>query len=158
MRRRTVLSAAAMGLLACAYPAILHRIKPDDLQDDLAQAHHLLDGARQAAGLVRLTRDPLLQTLSEAHSMHMQSVGHATHLDATGRSPDRRANALGYKGHILGEALAETYGPAGETMTAWLDQPATRAVLMAPRARTMGLAMTRGADGRLWWAAVVSTT
>lgn len=153
MKRRTVLGMAATGLVAATLNV---RFRPSDTNQNIAQAQRHLMIARRQAGLQVLAPHPVLETMSQAQTTFMRSIGQATHLDALGNTPKRRATRLGYRKQILGETLAETYGPGDETIAYWLAHTATRSVLMDPRAREFGLAMTPDADGRMWWAAVVA--
>ena len=153
MKRRTVLGMAATSLAAAALNL---RFIQDDTDHNIAQAHRALDNARAQERLHKLASRPALKAMVAAQTDFMQSIKRATHLDAEGNTPERRALQLGYTRQILGETLAETYGPGDETMAYWLAHTATRSVLMDPRAREFGLAMTPDVDGRMWWAAVVA--
>jgi len=153
MKRRTVLGLVATGLTATALNL---RFNQDDTDHNIARAHRALDHARAQEGLHKLTSRPALKAMVTAQTDFMHSIKRTTHLDAEGNTPERRALQLGYTRQILGETLAETYGPGDETMAYWLTHTATRSVLMDPKAREFGLAMTPSADGRMWWAAVVA--
>ncbi len=153
MKRRTVLGLAATGLAAAALNL---RFGQGDTGHNIAQAHRVLDSARAHEGLHTLTSRPVLDAMVSAQTDFMQSIKRTTHLDAGGNTPEKRALQLGYTRQILGETLAETYGPGDETMAYWLTHTATRSVLMDPKAREFGLAMTPDVDGRMWWAAVVA--
>lgn len=156
MHRRTFLSATTLGLITSAVGGVWQFSMSRKHQDDIAHAYRLLNDARLGAGRVQLSQQPILETLAQHHTVHMQTLDHVTHLDASGDTPDRRAAKLGYTGHILGEALAETYGSTDDTMTYWLDHPTTRAVLMDQQAREVGLARTTYPGDKAWWAMVVS--
>lgn len=156
MQRRTVLGAVAVGLVTNAVAGFLRLSTPGSDQHDVTRVYRLLDDARHKVGLAGLTPHSLLGTLTYNHSVYMQVMGHVTHQDRSGHSPDQRAAKLGYEGQILGEALAETYDTADETITYWLSHAATRAVLMDPQAREIGIAMKRDIDGKMWWTVIVS--
>lgn len=150
MRRRTVLGVMATGLLAGSFPGALYASRTQST-DPLAEAEHHLSEARHRAGLPPLNRQGTLMDMGRNHAARMQASGHATHVDDAGNTPEVRAAQLGYEGRVLGEAVAETFGPPGETVQAWLDHAATRAVLMDPQAQELGLGMTRDGDDRMWW-------
>lgn len=150
MKRRTLLGVMATGLVAGSFPEALRASRRPGA-DPLAEAEHHLSRARREAGLPALTRDSLLTEMGRHHAARMQALGQATHLDEAGHTPEDRAARLGYAGRVLGEAVAETFGPAAQTVEAWLDHPETREVLMDPEARDLGLAMTRDEGGRMWW-------
>jgi len=85
----------------------------------------------------------------------MLDLHETTHTDGRDGDPVTRARACGYPGHVLGEALAESGAGAVDTATLWLSHPATRAVLLDPRAREVGIFGLRDASGVVWWDLVV---
>jgi uncharacterized protein YkwD len=124
--------------------------------EDRDEALRHLAQARAAAGLTPLTRRPALMEMARWQTRHMADQGAASHLDARGRDPQARAALAGYPGQVLGEALAETFDGPAETVALWLEHAQTRAVLLDPAARDLGLGMRRGNDGRMWWDLVVA--
>ncbi|MEO9576793.1 MAG: CAP domain-containing protein [Tateyamaria sp.] len=157
MQRRTVLSAAAIGLVASSITGALRWSMPNGSSHEVTQVYRALAEARRRAGLTRLIQRPLLDTLAQNHAAYLQKTGHLTHLDASENTPDRHAARLGYTGHILGQALAETHRFTPDTVTYWLADTATHEVLMDHRARDIGLAMTSDTDGKIWWVAIFGT-
>lgn len=151
MKRRTLLNAVTLGCAVGLVPGILWDAAAEQ---PLEQAYDALMRARRAAGLPDLTRQPALMASGRAQVVYMQALGQTHHMDAFGHSPDVRAARLGYEGRVLGEVLAETYGPPSETLEAWLTAPETRAVLLDPDAREVGLAMNEDREGRMWWVAM----
>ena len=154
MERRTVLNWILLGFGGGLLPNPLHAASPEHVRP-LTEACHTLARARRAAGLSRLTLQPVLMLTADHHSMHMKALGQATHRDAFERNPDVRAARLGYEGRVLGEVLAETFGSPRETVHAWLANPATRSVLLDTEAREVGLAVAGDAGSRVWWTLVV---
>lgn len=150
MKRRTVLGAMATGALTLGAPELLHAATGEG-QDALSRTVRAVNTARGGAGLSPLVPHAALMSTSRLQANFMRSVGHTTHLDATGAPPDLRAARLGYSGQILGETLAETYGPPEPTVQAWLQTPATRAVLINAEARWIGVAVAQGGEGGMWW-------
>jgi len=142
------LGAMATGALTLGAPELLQAATGEG-QDAVSRAVRAVNAARGAAGLSPLAPHAALMSTSRLQANFMRSVGHTTHLDATGTPPDLRAARLGYPGQILGETLAETYGPPEPTVQAWLQTPATRAVLTSAEAHWVGVAVTQGGDGRM---------
>jgi len=59
---------------------------------------------------------------------------------------------VGYTGVFLGELVSETYETELETLAAWMEERETRAVLLDPRMREIGLSWHQEGTGKLWWA------
>ena len=62
------------------------------------------------------------------------------HFGSDGSSPLDRVNRVGYEGGLVGELISETYETELETLAAWMDEDATRRLILAPQARRMGFA------------------
>lgn len=154
MKRRFFLGLGAVSFVSYSGFSVL-RWSDDDSRQITARASRLLARTRLNAGLPHLTRAHLLEELVRHQSAYLERLGGVSHQNAAGLDPAQRARRLGYDGHILGEALAETRGGPAETVGTWLEYSATRAVLLNPCAREFGLAMVRGKDGRNWWTLVV---
>jgi len=150
MQRRTVLASGLAGLAAGAGLPVWARGLDGA---DVAMRH--LAAARARAGVSALALRPVLVGLVRRQVRHMADLGGTTHLDAHGRNPQMRAGLAGYAGHILGEALAETFNGPAETVALWLAHAQTRAVLLDPEGRDLGLALHPGEDGRVWWDLVI---
>jgi uncharacterized protein YkwD len=56
---------------------------------------------------------------------------------------------------MLGENISETYETELETLSAWMEEPATRNVLLDPSARDLGFAWHQEANGKIWWTLVM---
>jgi uncharacterized protein YkwD len=110
---------------------------------------------RRAEGLAALARHPALDAMARRQAVHMAESGNATHLDVEGHDPAARGAAAGYAGSVLGETLAETWDGARETADLWFAHDGTRAVLLHPTARHVGLFGLRERDGLVWWDLVV---
>lgn len=156
MKRRTVLGGVVIGLAAGSFSGAL-RWSSGAQGQQVSVAAHRLAAMRRQAGLRHLTHQPVLMEMGCRHVVHMADLGCASHHDAEGRDPVRRARKVGYAGRILGEVLAETYDAPSETIDVWLDHAPTHNVLMNPDARDLGLAMAFGRDGRRWWTLVTGT-
>ncbi|MEZ5799098.1 MAG: hypothetical protein R3D63_17470 [Paracoccaceae bacterium] len=54
----------------------------------------------------------------------------------------------------MGENISETYQTELETLSAWMAQPDTRAVILDPQAHQLGFAWFQEENGKIWWTMV----
>ena len=76
------------------------------------------------------------------------------HFGSDGSSPLVRVQRVGYPGRLVGENISETYQTELETLSAWMQQPDTRAVIMEPAARELGFSWFQEDNGKIWWTMV----
>ena len=123
-----------------------------------AISFRVLDGVnalRKAKGLVPLGFNAALNAASATHSRDMTVQNRPWHFGSDGSSPLGRAQQVGYGGKLLGELISETFETELQTLSNWMGQPDTRAVLMDPRASDLGFAWFQEAGGKIWWTAMV---
>ena len=84
--------------------------------------------------------------------MHAQN--RPWHFGSDGSSPLERVKRTGYPGKMLGENISETYETELETLSAWMQVPDTRAVVLDPAARNVGFAWFQEPSGKIWWTLV----
>jgi uncharacterized protein YkwD len=58
---------------------------------------------------------------------------------------------VNYTGTFLGEVISETFQTELETLSAWMKDPDTRAIILDPRARELGFAWYQETSGKIWW-------
>jgi len=150
MRRRTILAtsiaAAAVGLLP----------RTGATSEEAAQP--ILDrlrSVRRDMHLPEMLPHPALAEMARLQVLQMHRLGFATHMGIDGCDPPARGVRAGYTGHILGEALAETWDGPCETVDLWLAHDETRAVLLDAAARDVGVSGARGDTGITRWDLVV---
>jgi uncharacterized protein YkwD len=146
-RRMFLLSGAGLALAACTptrEPTLgadgkplpqVYRINPGDEQ---VISFRLLDSVntlRGAKSLPPLAFDARLNAAAETHSRDMSVQNRPWHFGSDGSSPLVRVQRSGYTGRLVGELISETYQTELETLSAWMAQPDTRAVIMDPMAR-----------------------
>jgi uncharacterized protein YkwD len=165
MRRRAALAAlAALALAACTRPPPPPAFGPDGLplpvayRIDRGEAQRIpfrmldaVNALRAGAGVAPLTLDPRLTAAAETHSRDMAVQARPWHFGSDGSSPIDRARRAGFDGRLLGETISETYEPELETLTAWMEEPGSRAVILDPEARRMGFAWFQEENGKIWW-------
>lgn len=78
------------------------------------------------------------------------------HFGSDGSSPLDRVARVGYSGELLGEAISETYENELQTLTAWMGNAGTRAVIMDPKAVNMGFSWFQEPNGKIWWTLVMA--
>lgn len=152
-----------LGAAACA-PAADLRLGPDGLPlptayriaagDEAAVTFRMLDGVnslRQAAGLTPVALDPLLTAAAATHARDMSIQNRPWLFGSDGSSPVARAQRLGFTGQFIGENMSESYESETATLSAWMSNDRTRAVIMDPNAQLMGFAWFQEPAGKLWW-------
>jgi uncharacterized protein YkwD len=125
--------------------------------DEARVTYSLVDSVntlRQATRAQRLTLNPLLTAAAATHSRDMAVQNRPWHFGSDGSSPLERVRRTGYQGAMLGENISETYETELETLSAWMDSPDTRAVILDPAARDIGFAWYQEPGGKIWWTVV----
>jgi uncharacterized protein YkwD len=165
-RRMFLLAGAGAALSACTStqgPTLgadgkplpqVYRISP---QDEQTVSFRLLDSVntlRAAKSLPPLAFDARLNAAAATHSRDMSVQNRPWHFGSDGSSPLVRVQRVGYTGRLVGELISETYQTELETLSAWMAQPDTRAVIMDPAAHSIGFAWFQEPGGKLWWTLV----
>jgi len=109
---------------------------------------------RAAKGLSALTYSSQLNAAAETHSRDMSLQNRPWHFGSDGSSPLVRVQRVNYPGRLVGENISETYQTELETLSAWMQQPDTRAVIMEPAARELGFSWFQEDNGKIWWTMV----
>ncbi len=118
----------------------------------------MLDGvnalrAASGAGQVKLSSE--LKAAAETHSRDMSLQNRPWHFGSDGSSPLDRVARVGYSGQLLGENISETFETELETLSAWMDLPETRGVILDPRATDLGFAWFQEKSGKIWWTMIL---
>lgn len=113
-----------------------------------------VNALRQASGLQKVELSAELNAAAATHSRDMSIQNRPWHFGSDGSSPIDRVARTGYAGIMLGENISETFESDIETLAAWMQDPATRSVIMHPDARHMGLSWFQEANGKIWWTQV----
>ncbi|MDA5092954.1 CAP domain-containing protein [Aliiroseovarius sp. KMU-50] len=110
-----------------------------------------INSLRQAAGQAPVVLNARLNAAAATHSRDMSVQNRPWHFGSDGSSPIDRVARTGFEGLMLGEAISETYETELETLSAWMDEPGTRDVILDPRARKLGFAWLQEPGGKIWW-------
>ncbi len=168
LRRDVILGLGMLGLAACGSGGQIP-VGPDGLplptaykiteQDAREIPFRMLESVnvlRQAAGAGPVVLDPLLNAAAATHSRDMSIQNRPWHFGSDGSSPIDRLRRVGYAGPLVGEVISETYETENETLSAWMLDPTTRAVILNPAAARMGLAWLQEPSGKIWWTMVLA--
>lgn len=164
------LAAATIGLSACVPGGGSERLAPDGKPlprvykfrsgDEARIEYGMLDSInalRSAAGQRPVSLDPYLNAAAETHSRDMHVQNRPWHFGSDGSSPIDRIRRSGYPGMLIGENISETYETELETLSAWMETPDTRQIILNPRATDIGFAWYQESNGKLWWTLIVGT-
>ncbi|MFK7876916.1 MAG: CAP domain-containing protein [Paracoccaceae bacterium] len=129
----------------------LSRLKPADVQFRMLDSVNAL---RQAAGVGPLQFNAQLNAAAATHARDMSNQNRPWHFGSDGSSPIDRVQRAGFFGRLIGENISETFETELETLGAWMDQPDTRRVILAPEARSLGFSWFQEPNGKIWWTLV----
>jgi uncharacterized protein YkwD len=114
-----------------------------------------VNALRQASGARPVELDSKLTAAAKTHSRDMSNQNRPWHFGSDGSSPIDRVRRVGFTGQMLGENISETYETELETLSAWMEQPNTRVVILEPAASKMGFAWHQESNGKIWWTMVM---
>ena len=167
---RTLISLAALVVLAaCATPAPpqlgpdgrplpqVYQITARDEDDIKFRMLDAVNALRAAGGAPQVALNSELTAAAATHSRDMSVQNRPWHFGSDGSSPIDRVQRVGFTGELLGENISETYETELQTLSAWMEAPDTRAVILDPRARTMGFSWFQEAYGKIWWTLILGT-
>ena len=162
-RRKFLLTGSGLALSACVPtrgPTLgadgkplpqVYRINPGDEEVISFRLLDAVNTLRAAKSLPALAFDARLNAAAATHSRDMSVQNRPWHFGSDGSSPIDRVNRAGYAGRMLGENISETYETELETLSAWMGDPTTAAVVVDPAARDLGFAWYQEPGGKLWW-------
>ncbi|MGB5836247.1 MAG: CAP domain-containing protein [Albidovulum sp.] len=129
-------------------------IRPSDEARVIYSMVDSINTLRRAAGVAPVSPNPLLTAAAATHARDMSVQNRPWHFGSDGSSPIQRVQRTGYTGQMLGENISETYETEIETLSAWMELPDTRAVVLDPAARDVGFAWLQEPSGKIWWVLV----
>ncbi len=155
-----ILMAATLALAAACTPTpengggSAYRIRnADKVQLRMLDSVNAL---RQAAAAPQVQLNAQLNAAAATHSRDMSVQNRPWHFGSDGSSPLDRVMRAGYTGTVQGENISETYENELQTLTAWMEAPSTRAVILDPKATNMGFSWFQEANGKIWWTLVMA--
>lgn len=134
-----------------------YRIKSGDTAKIQFRALDTINALRQSAGVGSLELDSKLNAAAATHSRDMSVQNRPWHFGSDGSSPLDRVARVGYAGSLVGENISETYENEAETIAAWMQEPATRNVILNPSAQKLGFSWFQESNGKIWWTMVTGS-
>lgn len=113
-----------------------------------------INALRGVSGASPLQLNSQLTAAAATHSRDMSVQNRAWHFGSDASSPLDRVNRTGYTATMRGENISETYETEVETLSAWMDKPGTRSVILDPKSTEMGFAWHQDGNGKIWWTLV----
>ena len=157
IRILSILLALTVALSACAPSSTSggkaggsYRISRSDAGTIQFRMLDSVNALRSSAGVTPLALDAKLNAAAATHSRDMSVQNRPWHFGSDGSSPIDRIQRVGYTGGLVGEVISETYETELETLAAWMEQPDTRRILMAPDGRQMGFSWYQENGGKIW--------
>lgn len=156
---------ALLALAGCEQPTLylgtdgrpishLYRINPTDTARIQYRMLDSVNRLRQTAGVAPVQLNAELTAAAATHARDMSVQNRPWHFGSDGSSPLDRVRRVGYPLAMRGEVISETYENEVETLSAWMAQVDTRAVIMDPTARDLGFAWYQEPGGKIWWTLV----
>ena len=156
----------SLALTACSTPeprfgpdgqplAVVYRIKSSDSADIQFRMLDSVNALRQASGARPVKLSSELTAAAQTHSRDMAVQNRPWHFGSDGSNPLDRVSRVGYTGRLIGENISETFETELETLSAWMETPETREVILDPRAGDLGLAWHQEDSGKIWWTMVI---
>ncbi|SIO19607.1 CAP domain-containing protein [Vannielia litorea] len=165
LRMISLIAVMALGLSACS-PAVTTgvdggvRVYNISARDANEIPYRVLDNVNQlraARGVGQLALSSELNAAAATHARDMSVQNRPWHFGSDGSSPLDRVRRTGYAGQFLGENISETFESELETVAAWMEQPDTRDVILAPGARNLGFAWFQEPNGKIWWTLITGS-
>ena len=110
---------------------------------------------RSSRSLPSLQLNARLNAAAATHSRDMSVQNRPWHFGSDGSSPLDRARRLNYSGDFLGEVISETFENELDTLSAWMENKNTRAVILDPNALDLGFSWYQEPSGKIWWTLVL---
>lgn len=165
MFRFSLILTALAILSACATPEPrfgpdgkplpqIYRIKARESAEIQFRMLDSINALRQASGAAPLQLNSELTAAAKTHAKDMSVQNRPWHFGSDGSNPLDRVVRAGYTGKLIGENISETFETEIETLSAWMEVPETREVLLDPRARDLGFAWFQEPSGKIWWTLV----
>ena len=110
---------------------------------------------RSSRSLTSLQLNAQLNAAAATHSRDMSVQNRPWHFGSDGSSPLDRARRLNYTREFLGEVISETFENELDTLSAWMENENTRAVIFDPNALDLGFSWYQEPSGKIWWTMVI---
>lgn len=161
-----LLVSALFLLAACAEPTPtmgpdgkplprMYRIAPGNTGKIQYRMLDSVNSLRAAAGAGPVELNAKLNAAAATHARDMSAQNRPWHFGSDGSSPIDRVQRVGYTGHLVGEAISETYETEVETLSAWMEDDPSRRVILDKSATQMGFEWYQESNGKIWWTLIL---
>jgi uncharacterized protein YkwD len=121
-------------------------------RDDIELRHlDAVNAVRADHGLTPVLLSAELNAAAETHARDISVQQRAWHFGSDLTSPRERAARAGYRGELVGENLSEGSDSDMTVLQSWLNFEDTRAVILDPSARGLGIGWYQEPNGKIWW-------
>jgi uncharacterized protein YkwD len=110
-----------------------------------------VNAVRIENGLQPVQLSAELNAAADTHARDIAVQQRAWHFGSDLTSPRERAFRAGYRGEVVGENLSEGSDSDLTVLASWLDFADTRAVILDPDARGLGIGFYQDQTGKIWW-------
>jgi len=135
----------------------VYRIRSSEKDDVQLRMLDSINALRTAANVFPVSMNAKLNAAAATHARDMSVQNRPWHFGSDGSSPLDRVSRAGFEGQLIGENISETYETETQTLAAWMEDPATRTVILDPRARQLGFEWYQEENGKLWWTLILGT-
>ncbi|WP_371157638.1 CAP domain-containing protein [Jannaschia sp. 2305UL9-9] len=111
---------------------------------------------RVARGMAVLVPDTRLMQAARQQADHMARFGRLGHEGPGGTTVFDRVRSTGFAACFVAENVAAGQRSDSAVIRSWMQSPGHRANILDPRVDHGAIAVTRGRDGRLYWAMVLA--
>lgn len=133
----------------------LYRIKDRDVGKIQIRMLDSINALRSATGVPAVEMDANLVAAAATHARDMSIQNRPWHFGSDGSSPLQRVARSGFAGQLVGENISETYETELETLAAWMEEPGSAGIIVAPEATDMGFSWLQEESGKIWWVLVI---
>ncbi|KAB7614525.1 CAP domain-containing protein [Amylibacter sp. SFDW26] len=139
-------------------PAVFKTPKSESGVNKLLFRHlDTVNAIRTARGLSTVELSAQLNAAAATHSIDMAAQQRPWHFGSDGSSPLDRVARTGYAGIMLSENISETYENDTETLKVWMGDEDSRAGILDPSARFIGLSWHQEKNGKIWWTQILGS-
>ncbi len=134
-----------------------YEITPANTNDIYFRLLDSVNSLRQGRNLPQVAFNAELNAAAATHSRDMSVQNRPWHFGSDGSSPLTRVQRVGYRGRLAGELISETYETELETLSAWMADADTRAVILDPAVTELGFSWWQEPNGKIWWTLLTGT-
>lgn len=116
-----------------------------------------INAARGREGKTLLETDETLSLIAQSHACDIAATGRATVAGSNGSNVVDRARAASYSSCGVTQLVSVDGSPEG-IVGGWMSSVPHRTELLSQLNEEIGVGVTRGSDGRMWWSVVMGAS